>query len=105
MRKIEDQHPKHTEWLPHREYRSTDVQSVEPETVYGVDIEIWPTNVVIEKGGKLVLEVSSGDTQGCGIFGHKSPEDRSEKVFAGMNHLHFSEKHQNYVVLPIIPPK
>ena len=73
--------------------------------MYSVDVEVWPTNVVVEKGGKLVLEVSSGDTQGCGIFGHKSSEDRSEKVFAGMNNLHFSETHLNYVVLPVIPPK
>lgn len=64
LRKVESSHPYHTEWLPHREYRSTDVQQVEPETVYEVDVEVWPTNVVVEKGGKLVLEISSGDTQG-----------------------------------------
>lgn len=105
LRKIEDEHPHHQEWLPHREYRSTDVQEVRPDTVYEVDVEVWPTNVVIEKGGKLIFEVSSGDSQGCGIFGHKSKEDRSEKVFGGLNHLHFSDQHQNYVVLPVIPAK
>jgi predicted acyl esterase len=105
LRKVESQHPKHQEWLPHREYRSTDVQEVKPDTVYEVDIEIWPTNVVVEKGGKIVFEVSSGDTQGCGIFGHKHPEDRSEEVLAGLNNLHFSKGHQNYVSLPIVPPK
>lgn len=103
LRKVEQDHPKHRSWLPHREYRSTDVQAVNPETVYEVDVEIWPTNVVVEKGGKLVLEVSSGDTQGCGIFGHNSPEDRNEETFAGLNRLHFSESHKSYVVLPVIP--
>lgn len=105
LRKVETQHPRHRDWLPHREYRSTDVQEIKAGIVYEVDVEVWPTNVVVEKGGKLVLEVSSRDTQGTGIFGHNHREDRSEKIFAGLNHLHFSEKHRNYVVLPIIPPK
>lgn len=76
LRKVEDQHPRHKEWLPHREYRQTDVQDVKPDTIYDVDVEVWPTNVVVEKGGKLVFEVSSGDTQGCGLFEHTSPADR-----------------------------
>ena len=46
------------------------------ERVYGIDVEIWPTNVVAVKGGKLILEVSSGDTQGCGIFQNTSEIDR-----------------------------
>lgn len=64
LRKVEDSHPYHREWLPHREYRSTDVQDVKPNTVYEIDVELWPTNVVVEKGGRLVFEVASGDTQG-----------------------------------------
>jgi hypothetical protein len=76
MRKVEKDHPKHKEWLPHREYRSTDALPVKPATVYELDVEVWPTNVVIEKGGRLVLEVSSGDTQGAGIFEHNHPQDR-----------------------------
>jgi len=40
---------------------------------------------------------------GSGIFGHNSPEDRPEAVFAGMNNIHFGAGHENYVVLPIIP--
>lgn len=76
MRKVEKDHPKHREWLPHREYRTKDELPVKPATVYELDIEVWPTNVVIEKEGKLVLEVSSGDTHGSGVFGHNSPQDR-----------------------------
>ena len=76
MRKVEKDHPKHKEWLPHREYRSTDALPVKPATVYELDVEVWPTNVVIEKGGRLGLEVSSGDTQGAGIFEHNHPQDR-----------------------------
>ncbi|PVI04309.1 X-Pro dipeptidyl-peptidase protein [Periconia macrospinosa] len=105
LRKINTSHPRHREWLPHRDYFSTDVQPVIPGEVYPVDVEIWPTNVVVEKGGKIVFEVSSGDTQGSGIFQHNHPEDRSENKFAGMNHISFSERYVNYVTLPVIPPK
>jgi hypothetical protein len=47
-----------------------------PGEVYPVDVEIWPTNVIVEKGGKLVLEVASGDTQGSGVFKHTGSDDR-----------------------------
>lgn len=76
LRKIHDKHPNHKPWLPHREYLSTDVQPVETGKVYEVDVEIWPTNVVVEKGSKLVFELSSGDTQGSGVFQHNSEVDR-----------------------------
>ncbi|KAF2113752.1 X-Pro dipeptidyl-peptidase protein [Lophiotrema nucula] len=105
LRKTNPCHPKHREYLPWRDYFSTDVQPVIPGDVYAVDVEVWPTNVIIEKGGKLVFEVSSGDTQGSGIFTHDHPEDRSEARFAGLNHVHFGPKSFNWVTLPVIPPK
>jgi predicted acyl esterase len=105
LRKTNPSHPRHREWLPHRDYFSTDVQPVIPGDVYPVDVEIWPTNVLVEKGGKIVFEVSSGDTQGSGIFQHNHPEDRSEKKFAGMNHVSFSERYTNWVSLPVIPQR
>lgn len=76
LRKTRQDHPRHRNYLPYREYRSTDVQQVEDGKVYAVDVEIWPTNVIIEKGAKLIFEVSSGDTQGCGVFKHNSEADR-----------------------------
>lgn len=76
LRKLADSHPRHQPYQPYREYRSVDVQEVLPDTTYPVDVEIWPTNVVVEKGGRIVFEVSSGDTQGSGIFRHGSEVDR-----------------------------
>jgi predicted acyl esterase len=76
LRKTNAEHYKHRPWLPWRDYFSTDVLPVVPGEVYTVDIEVWPTNVVVEEGGKLVFEVSSGDTQGSGIFQHNDPSDR-----------------------------
>ncbi|EGU75009.1 hypothetical protein FOPG_16582 [Fusarium oxysporum f. sp. conglutinans race 2 54008] len=103
LRKVDQEHPKHREWLPHRNYTSKDVQPVIQGEVYAVDIEVWPTNVVVDKGGKLVFEVSSGDTQGSGIFLHNNPVDRSPEVFQGSNHIHFGPRQQNYITLPVIP--
>lgn len=75
-RKVKSDHPKNKPYLPYREYLSTDVETVSEGEVYGVDIELWPTNVVVEKGGKLIFEVSSGDTQGSGLFQHTNKNDR-----------------------------
>ncbi|KAJ5320584.1 hypothetical protein PENANT_c033G01930 [Penicillium antarcticum] len=102
MRQVDPENPKHREYLPHRNYYSTDAKPVIPGEVYPVDVEVWPTNVVVEKGGKIVLEIGSGDTQGSGIFQHNSPEDRSVERFQGQNHIHFGLA-ENYVTLPIIP--
>ncbi|SPJ88038.1 probable hydrolase, CocE/NonD family [Fusarium torulosum] len=103
LRKVDQEHPKHREWLPHRNYTSKDVLPVIQGEIYAVDVEIWPTNVVVDKGGKLVFEVSSGDTQGSGIFLHDDPVDRSPEVFQGINNIHFGPRQQNYITLPVIP--
>lgn len=64
LRKMNRDHARHRPYLPYRDYFSSDVLPVLPGESYPVDIEIWPTNVVLEVGDKLVFEVSSGDTQG-----------------------------------------
>lgn len=76
LRQTNPSHPRHRDYLPYREYLSRDVQPVIPGQVYDVDVEIWPTNVVIAKGGRIVLEVASGDTQGCDRFVHTDSKDR-----------------------------
>ncbi|CAF3478598.1 unnamed protein product [Fusarium graminearum] len=103
LRKVDQEHPKNREWLPHRNYTSKDVLPVIQGEVYAVDVEVWPTNVVVDKGGKLVFEVASGDTQGSGIFQHNDAVDRSPEIFQGHNHIHFGPRQQNYITLPVIP--
>jgi predicted acyl esterase len=105
LRKINEKSPRSTFWHPHREYLSTDEEPIVPGEVYPVDIEVWPTNVVVEAGGQLVLEVSSGDTQGAGLFEHNSVEDRSPEKLEGMNHIHFGAGHENWLLMPIIPAR
>ncbi|RAK98832.1 CocE/NonD family hydrolase [Aspergillus ibericus CBS 121593] len=104
LRKVNESHPKHREWLPHRDYCLTNVQPVIPGEVYAVDIELWPTNVVVQPGGKLVLEVSSGDTAQSGVWEHNDPIDRSKATFEGINSIHFGPSYTSYMTLPIIPP-
>jgi len=105
LRKVNVDHPKHRHWLPHRDYTRVDLLPVIQGEVYAVDVELWPTNVAVEKGGKLVFEVASGDTQGSGIFLHNDPIDRAPDTFQGTNYVHFGPQFLNYVSLPLIPPR
>ncbi|KAH8691272.1 Alpha/Beta hydrolase protein [Talaromyces proteolyticus] len=103
LRKIKSEHPNHRPYLPHRDYFSTDVQPLVPDTVYPVVVEIWPTNVVVSPGNSLVFEIAGADTQGSGIFTHDHPLDRPNNVFEGRNELRFGVGDSNYLTMPIIP--
>lgn len=103
LRKVAENHPQHTSWRPHRQYRSTDALPVEAGVVYPVDIEVWPTNVIVSQGHRLVLEISSGDTQGAGLFEHNSEIDRPGEKLEGLNSIHFGPEYENWIQLPLIP--
>lgn len=105
LRAVNEKNPRHQPWHPHREYLSTDHSPLIPGEIYPVDVEIWPTNVMMSPGDKLVFEVSSGDTQGAGLFEHNSKDDRDEKTFGGMNHVHFGKGYENWLLMPLIPSK
>ncbi|KAK4643236.1 hypothetical protein QC761_403420 [Podospora bellae-mahoneyi] len=105
LRKVNEKHPKHQPWLPHRDYTSRDVLPVIQGEVYAVDVEMWPTCVVLQEGESLALEVASGDTQGSGIFLHNDAVDRSPDIFQGTNYVHISKQYANYLLLPVIPRK
>lgn len=105
LRKTNPRHPHHRPWQPHRDYTSADVLPVACGEVYPVDVELWPTNLVVAAGGRLAFEISSQDTDGSGMFMHTDPEDRSPDVLRGSNHVHFGPGCVNYLRLPIIPPK
>ncbi|KAJ5871801.1 uncharacterized protein N7529_004154 [Penicillium soppii] len=105
LRKPNPQHPHHRAWLPYRDFYFTDVLPVVSSDVYPVEVELWLTNVVVESGGRLALEVSSGDTSGTGFWGHDGPFDRSDDIFKGQNHIHFGPHYVIYITLPIIPAR
>lgn len=76
LRRTNPLHPWHRPWLPHREYLSTDALPVVPNEVYTVDVEMWPTNVIVQRGERLVLDVGASELAGSGLFQHNDPDDR-----------------------------
>ncbi|GLA50104.1 hypothetical protein AnigIFM63604_006126 [Aspergillus niger] len=103
LRKVNSQHPRHRPWLPHRDYYSTDILPVVPNEIYTVDVELWPTNVVVQKGERIALDIGASELAGSGIFQHDDPSDRPESVFKGNNHVHFGPNYDNWISLPVIP--
>ncbi len=87
-----------------------------------LDIEIWPTSLVVPAGYRIALTVrgkdyenpnASGDRlsnfknelKGCGPFLHNDPRDRPTEIFGGETTLHVGGGSGAYVLLPVIPPK
>ncbi|MDB5839576.1 MAG: peptidase [Herminiimonas sp.] len=108
--------------LPYRPYYTHDeLQPLAPGQVVGLDIEIWPTCIVVPPGYRIAMTIRGKDYEwdgpaatlsnmknpmkGCGPFVHDDPEDRPMSIFGGKNTLHFGAGHDNYITLPIIPAK
>lgn len=110
-----------TKSLPYRPYHSHDeIQPLTPGSPVSLDVEIWPTCIVIPAGYRIGLTVRGKDYvypgesggrlsnmknefTGCGPFLHDDPRDRPQEVFGGTTRLHSTPGEENYVMLPIIP--
>ena len=90
-----------TDYLPRRNYISSEVEAVEEGETYDVVVELWPTNVTVAKGARIVLEVGPKDQQGCGIFTHNHPTDRNADRFGGINFIRVGGDSSS-LVLPIV---
>jgi len=108
---------------PYRPYHSHDrIEPLKKGQVAELDIEIWPTSIVVPAGHRVGLAIRGKDyvyagpsggklsnfkneLTGCGPFLHDDPRDRPADVFGGVTSLHFGVGRQPYVLLPIIPPK
>ncbi|HIN76615.1 MAG TPA: peptidase S15, partial [Rhodospirillales bacterium] len=87
--------------------------------VYEVDVEVWPTCIVIPKGYRLAFSIRGkdyvypGDSKvdlgkfsgwtGVGPFQHNDTRDRPPEIFGGDVTLRAGPKEQAYVLLPVIP--
>ena len=89
--------------IPVRDFLSSDVQAVAIGQQYSIDVELWPTNVVLLPGETLALQVSSCDTEGVSFFQHNHPQDRPEEKLKGWNEIHLCSHAENWIKLPIIP--
>ena len=107
---------------PWRPYHSHDErQPLHSGEVVELDIEIWPTSIVVPAGHRIGLTIRGKDYEyatgggklsnfknelkGCGPFLHDDPRDRPAEVFSGQTTLHAKGNSQPYLLLPIVPRK
>jgi predicted acyl esterase len=102
---------------PYRPYHSHDErQPLVPGEVYELDVEIWPTSVVLPAGCRIAFSVRGRDYEypkaggdrlttfrnplrGSGPFLHDDPHDRPPELFGGTVTVHAG----SYVLLPFVP--
>ena len=103
---------------PWRPYHTHDeLQPLEPGKPATLDVEIWPTSIVVPAGCRLALSVRGCDYEwqkttgarlsnfknelrGCGPFLHDDPRDRPATIFGGRTTLHLGD---SFLLLPVIP--
>ena len=106
--------------LPYRPYHAHDeAQPLVPGRVYELDIEIWPTCIVVPAGYRIALTVRGKDyeypgdlsggpdnigqpAKGVGPFRHEDVSDRPPEIFDNEVTLHFGAGEQPYVLLPVV---
>ncbi|MFW7347138.1 MULTISPECIES: CocE/NonD family hydrolase [Pigmentiphaga] len=93
--------------MPYRIFHAHDeVQKIEPGTAYPLDLEIWPTSIVIPRGYRLRLTIQGRDFEFEGIKGrltHTDPADRGGEDFQGRTTVYSGPEQASYLTLPIIP--
>ena len=106
--------------LPYRPWHTHDEEwPLTPGEPVELDVEIWPTSIVVPTGYHIALTVRGKDYEydgtdialphasypmkGVGPFIHVDPDDRPAATFACRNTLHFAASRQPYVLLPVIP--
>ncbi|MFQ5913733.1 MAG: CocE/NonD family hydrolase [Nitrospinota bacterium] len=109
-----------TEYRPYHTH--DELQPLTPGEVVALDVEFWPTSIVVPAGYRIALTVRGKDYEypgpsggrlsnfknelrGCGPFLHDDPRDRPPEIFGGKNTLHVGPESAAYVLVPIIPPK
>ena len=109
--------------MPYRPYHTHDEkQPLTPGAPVELDIELWPTSIVVPAGYRVALTVRGKDYEygggsggrlsnfknelkGCGPFLHDDPVDRPQEIFGGQTTLHFGGDRQAYLLLPVVPAK
>lgn len=108
---------------PYRPYHTHDqAEPLQPGQIYELDVEIWPTSIVIPPGYRLGLTIRGNDyvyegdleesrletfknqLTGCGPFLHDEPLDRPSDVFGTTVTLHTGPRNPSRLLVPVIPP-
>ena len=94
-------------------------QPLKPGQVYELDVEVWPTSIVVPPGYRLGLTVRGTDYvypggsggklsnmknefTGVGPFIH---DGRNARVYGGNVTIHCGPKHPSHLLLPVIPAR
>jgi uncharacterized protein len=109
--------------LPYRPYHTHDEhQPLSRGEVYELNVEIWPTCIVLPAGYHIELTIRGKDYEypgelsefaksfhyahkGIGPFQHADPRDRPPEVFGGRVTLHSGGKRDAYLLMPVISEK
>src|SRR5579884_3532427 len=107
-----------TEWRPYHSHDRS--EPLTPGELYELDVEIWPTCIVLPAGYRIALTVLGKDFErpgpglrmrtfanemrGSGPFLHDDPEDRPPAISGGRHTLHTGGTRASYLLLPVIPP-
>jgi predicted acyl esterase len=90
----------------------TEIEPLTPGEDYRVEVEIWPTSIVLPRGYRLAVRVdaqdferegATGPRKGSGPFLHTDPQDRSPEVFRGENTILTGGRYDSHLLLPLIP--
>lgn len=102
-------------WHPHDER-----WPLTPSETVDLDVEIWPTSVIVPAGYRIGVSVLGRDfkwpgegpwpefypgvpMKGNGVFLHDDPRDRPAEIFGGTTTLVSGGEQQSYLLLPVIP--
>jgi len=106
--------------LPYRPWHTYDErQPLTPGAPVDVEVEIWPTSVIIPAGYRLGVSLLGRDFEfpgdgpwpvvtgvplrGNGVFVHTDPHDRGSQEYAGTTTLYSGGAHPSYLLLPVVP--
>lgn len=92
-----------TGWRPWHTH--DEAQKLDPDAVYSVEVEIWPTSMVFPKGWRLSLTVQGHDfiVTPPGRMRHDHPIDRPKDEFGGVTTIHTGGTHASHLIMPLIP--
>jgi predicted acyl esterase len=93
--------------LPYRPYhKHKRAMPLKPGEPVPMDIEVWPTSIVLKPGQRLRLDVTANDDHmAVEHYGHHDPQDKPADRFVGDVTLYAGGKYDSHLLLPIIPPR
>ncbi|KAJ5368284.1 uncharacterized protein N7496_008044 [Penicillium cataractarum] len=104
--------------LPYRPYHThKELLPLQPGEICELDIEIWPTSVILPAGFRLSLQISGKDFErdvsslhsaprwlrGSGPWLHTHSEDRPIEVFGGKTTIYTGGNTSSRLLLPVVP--